>query len=523
MKKSLNEVISSNNALISKIINIILFIGGFYLVYLTISAQFKPESFNTVGFGFIFSILNFFKPHEWLAYIVEILLAGIPIILNIYFIPRIENDTLVSHILVLSLNAVIFLILVAFPFSTVIWAYTLVGIIASILFLNKNIMIYSSLLGLAINVFYYFRADLSFIKINDFFDRVSVVLFVFILCYLTQRQLIRTITENVSSISKLNEQNDKMNEIFSNISSTSQVVNENSSEVIGIINIIANSSQQVKMAIGQMLLGNTSTCEQLSFQAQQIEKSQHEIDDTMLETSRMSELTHENSKLINDSFDEVTNLINYTQEIINSIETVNEKINEVKVQMGEIDKLTGDISEIATQTNLLSLNAAIEAARAGEAGKGFSIVATEVKKLAEQSDQLVKHISGITGHLLSGITESSDEFDKLKDMSSEQRGIISNTQKHLDITNKNTKFIKENIDKVVAKMNQIVNTNKNINDTISKISATSEETVSNIQLTEGFIDDFNGNIIKSNQLVKELVEEVERLKGCLNLGSMSVD
>ena len=93
-------------------------------------------------------------------------------------------------------------------------------------------------------------------------------------------------------------------------------------------------------------------------------------------------------------------------------EGLTKALEDIKV-VDQIGVLISELEDIASQTNLLSLNASIEAARAGEAGKGFAVVADEIRVLAEQSKAAVVHIQDVTKNVVESVTNLADGAKKL--------------------------------------------------------------------------------------------------------------
>lgn len=140
----------------------------------------------------------------------------------------------------------------------------------------------------------------------------------------------------------------------------------------------------------------------------------NESADTMKEASDKASITIEELKQI-------------SEDVKNAISVIADQTNQTNSSAQSIQAATQFISEIAAQTNLLSLNASIEAARAGEAGRGFAVVATEIQKLAEQSNTASGNIAEIVNTLMINSEKVVDTMVHTQSVIEQQNQYIENT------------------------------------------------------------------------------------------------
>ena len=290
-----------------------------------------------------------------------------------------------------------------------------------------------------------------------------------------------------SEFGALSQSVDRMNRniraLIKQLLNTSEQVAAASEELTASAEQSAQASNQVAESIGEVAKGAEKQLEMAiatNHIVEEMAKGIHQVTENTSEVARSTDKTSnaaiEGGKAIEKTVLQMGTIEKRTGDTA-------DVIGELEDKSKQIDTIVGLISNIAAQTNLLALNAAIEAARAGDAGRGFSVVAEEVRKLAEQSAHATKDITEL-------IVDVQAKTKTAVDFMNESKREVKMGSELVDLAGKN--------------FNEILTMIQVVADEINEISAATEELTSG---TEDVVT-ATGNISSETKNAAEATETI---------------
>lgn len=312
---------------------------------------------------------------------------------------------------------------------------------------------------------------------------------------------------------------DSFNKMIHNISELIERVTTSSDTIMETSSNLADMSSEVTLAMGEVARAIEEVSRGAVNQAQDTQTS-------VIETENLAEKLDVISGNSIDMNDISKNTKELSAKGLNMVDTLIQKSNETKASTDEVNTMVGDMYEstkqisaisdtltnITTQTNLLSLNASIESARAGEAGRGFSVVAGEIRKLAEQSNAFTEEIKVIIDNIQMKSETAAKAIQSTKIIVDEQDIAVGETK---EIFSEILTAIEAMIVKVdeIAGSITVTNTNKtSLVSAIENISAVSQQTASSSEEVTASTEEVTATMEEFNRYSNELKKLANHLE-----------
>ncbi len=317
---------------------------------------------------------------------------------------------------------------------------------------------------------------------------------------------------NKRRMTAIQKEKEQASHMLDTIMTVSQSLIENIDKVAAEMEQVSLSVNATKASMDDVATGSSETSTAIQIQQEhtaEIERQILAVKDASLDITNnvtaSAEMLAEGQATMNNLMEQVAITETVSKQVASEME-------QLKTYTGNMQNIMELINSVAAQTGLLALNASIEAARAGEAGRGFAVVATEISNLSSQTSTATDDINNIIENISASLNQVVGSVTQLLEGNSVQNQQVVATAEQLDKIQEATTNVYNNAQGMNDLVSTVAEANEVIVDSISNISAVTEElTARATETLNGTTDDMK-RIEMISDIVTKLHENAQELK-----------
>ncbi|MGG0936095.1 methyl-accepting chemotaxis protein [Brevibacillus centrosporus] len=309
-------------------------------------------------------------------------------------------------------------------------------------------------------------------------------------------------------------------------------MNEMAAELRNLIALVQGQANQLNIATDELTLfaeenkgaiqvitnNISSIADRVSTQTNEVQATAHTVSEISQGVEQVAVSAESTSVATTRTFERAQGGLQLVEDVISTVRQATTEVERTAVQMHslrerarQITSIVEMISGIASQTNLLALNAAIEAARAGDAGRGFSVVASEVRKLAEESSSFSERIASIAHSINDEAMDMTQHMDEIVTMVSGGLKSVESVGTAFQNIVADIQSAAEQSESMTATSEEMAAGNQVVTNSMQRLAVMSDEISDSITGVVETVDEQLNSIARINENVEQLKKMADEL------------